>query len=319
MNRVGEERQGRERLARLVPAEDAARLRADRQARRATPSAREAWDKHAEALKRRWKARPGTANGTAAAASTTARRSARTTSDECQIDSIAQSWSVLSGEGDPARSKTAMDAAIEDAGRRRARRSSSCSRRPSSKTRQGPGLHQELSAGRAREWRPVHPCRDLVRHRAGRDGPRRRRLSLLLDAQPGQPRARRGGGRALPRRALCGRRRHLCRRRTRAGAAAGPGTPARPAGSTARRSRASSASATRQGDRVSSPALPSHWDGYSATLQMLDGEIKVRVIRDKKTKSISLKSWFEENRRRSSQSGDKTEVTVRFLRKSRLG
>ncbi|MBL8584922.1 MAG: protein ndvB, partial [Rhizobiaceae bacterium] len=33
-------------------------------------------------------------------------------SDECRIDSIAQSWSVLSGEGDPARSRTAMDSAI---------------------------------------------------------------------------------------------------------------------------------------------------------------------------------------------------------------
>lgn len=34
-------------------------------------------------------------------------------SDECKIDSIAQSWSVLSGEGDPARSHTAMDQAIK--------------------------------------------------------------------------------------------------------------------------------------------------------------------------------------------------------------
>ncbi|PSJ58531.1 GH36-type glycosyl hydrolase domain-containing protein [Pseudaminobacter soli (ex Li et al. 2025)] len=34
-------------------------------------------------------------------------------SDECNIDSIAQSWSVLSGDGDPARSKTAMDSAID--------------------------------------------------------------------------------------------------------------------------------------------------------------------------------------------------------------
>jgi cyclic beta-1,2-glucan synthetase len=32
-------------------------------------------------------------------------------SDECQIDSIAQSWSVLSAEGDPLRAKTAMDSA----------------------------------------------------------------------------------------------------------------------------------------------------------------------------------------------------------------
>ena len=34
-------------------------------------------------------------------------------SDECQIDSIAQSWSVLSGHGDPARSETAMDSAMK--------------------------------------------------------------------------------------------------------------------------------------------------------------------------------------------------------------
>ncbi|QPC88131.1 protein ndvB [Mesorhizobium sp. NBSH29] len=34
-------------------------------------------------------------------------------SDECQIDSLAQSWSVLSGQGDPARSQTAMNSAME--------------------------------------------------------------------------------------------------------------------------------------------------------------------------------------------------------------
>ena len=33
-------------------------------------------------------------------------------SDECRIDSIAQSWSVLSGHGDPQRSETAMNAAM---------------------------------------------------------------------------------------------------------------------------------------------------------------------------------------------------------------
>lgn len=34
-------------------------------------------------------------------------------SDECRIDSIAQSWSVLSGHGDEARSRTALDSAVE--------------------------------------------------------------------------------------------------------------------------------------------------------------------------------------------------------------
>jgi cyclic beta-1,2-glucan synthetase len=35
------------------------------------------------------------------------------TSDECRIDSLAQSWSVLSGEGDPERAAQAMDAVLE--------------------------------------------------------------------------------------------------------------------------------------------------------------------------------------------------------------
>jgi cyclic beta-1,2-glucan synthetase len=35
------------------------------------------------------------------------------TSDECQIDSLGQSWSVLSGEGDPERAGKAMDAVLE--------------------------------------------------------------------------------------------------------------------------------------------------------------------------------------------------------------
>ena len=44
---------------------------------------------------------PGTAAGIAAPTSTTARRSARRTNDECQIDSIAQTWAVISGAADP--------------------------------------------------------------------------------------------------------------------------------------------------------------------------------------------------------------------------
>ena len=46
-------------------------------------------------------ARAGTATGIAAPTSTTARRSARRRNAECQIDSIAQSWAVLSRRGDP--------------------------------------------------------------------------------------------------------------------------------------------------------------------------------------------------------------------------
>ena len=55
----------------------------------------------------------GTATGTGAPTSMTARRSAPPVNAECRIDSIAQSWSVLSGSRGPARG-TARD------GRRRA-------------------------------------------------------------------------------------------------------------------------------------------------------------------------------------------------------
>ena len=59
-----------------------------------------AWRAHASALQEpRWSARPGTASGTGAPGSTTARRSARQRTTECRIDSIAQSWAVISGAG----------------------------------------------------------------------------------------------------------------------------------------------------------------------------------------------------------------------------
>ena len=52
----------------------------------------------------------GTANGIGARTSTTARRSVARRVPECRIDSVSQSWSVLSGAGEPARARRAMDA-----------------------------------------------------------------------------------------------------------------------------------------------------------------------------------------------------------------
>ena len=62
--------------------------------------------------KPRSSARPGMATGTGAPGSTTARRSARRPTTECRIDSIAQSWAVISGAADPERAARAM-AAVE--------------------------------------------------------------------------------------------------------------------------------------------------------------------------------------------------------------
>ena len=200
--------QGRERLARLVPAEDARRI--CRRSRKAHGDAKraKAWDKHADRLKQALE-NAGLGRRMVPARQLRRRHAARLArSDECKIDSIAQSWSVLSGEGDPARSRTAMEAAtqvlVDDE-----LKIIKLFTPPFSQHAEGARLHQELSAGRARKWRAVHACGDLVRHRAGRNGPRRRGLALLLDAQSGQPCARREGGRALPRRALCRGGRHL--------------------------------------------------------------------------------------------------------------
>jgi len=70
-----------------------------------------AWEKHAHRLKQalenaawdgEWYRRGSYDDGTPLGSRD---------SDECRIDSIAQSWSVISGAGDPARSLTAMEAA----------------------------------------------------------------------------------------------------------------------------------------------------------------------------------------------------------------
>ncbi|MGC4024828.1 MAG: glucoamylase family protein [Mesorhizobium sp.] len=74
----------------------------------------DAWKKHAARLKRalenaawdgEWYRRGSFDDGTPLGSRS---------SGECKIDSIAQSWSVLSGEGDEARSLTAMDAVKRD-------------------------------------------------------------------------------------------------------------------------------------------------------------------------------------------------------------
>ncbi len=65
-------------------------------------------------------ATPGMANGIAAPISTMASRSVPQTNPECQIDSLPQSWSVISGAGDPRRARQAMQAVDERLVRREA-------------------------------------------------------------------------------------------------------------------------------------------------------------------------------------------------------
>ena len=153
---------------------------------------------------------------------------------------------------------------------------------------EGPRLHQELSAGRAREWRPVHPCGDVVRHRAGRNGTRpttpiaasrcstrstmrstRRRPSTTASSPMSSPPT------SMP--------------ATDKGGRGGWTWYTGSAGWLYRAAVEGILGIERRGKQITfRPKLPSHWDGYSATLKMLGAEIKVRVIRDKKAKSISL-------------------------------
>ena len=84
--------------------------------------------------------------------------------DECRIDSIAQSWSVISHAGEPDKQARAMASLHEHLGSR----GRPAAHAPDSAVRQNaarPGLHQGLSAGSPREWRPVHARRALGRPR----------------------------------------------------------------------------------------------------------------------------------------------------------
>ena len=87
------------------------------------------------------------------------------TNAECQIDSVAQSWAVLSGAGDAARSRVAMNSVSA----RLVRRDHALIQLldpPFDTSDPGADIFA-LCAWRAGEWRPIHPWRDL-----GRDGVR---------------------------------------------------------------------------------------------------------------------------------------------------
>ena len=106
-------RRGRERLARLVPAREPRAVRRPRARRAAKASARARWRAHAAALKIAlerdgwdgdWYRRAFFDDGTPLGSAV---------NDECRIDSIAQSWAVISGAAEPERGRRAMAAVDE--------------------------------------------------------------------------------------------------------------------------------------------------------------------------------------------------------------
>ncbi len=124
-------------------------------------------------------------------------------SDECRIDSIAQSWSVMSGAARPERAARAM-AAVDSLLIRRDTGLALLFDPPFDRSRADPGYVQGLPARHTRKRRPVHPCGNVVgdcirRARTGRQGG-----GTVLDAESDQPRADAGRRASLQGRALCG-------------------------------------------------------------------------------------------------------------------
>ena len=97
MNRVGAEGRGESVWLGWFLLRDDRRVSRRRASARDDARARRAGASTRRRCAARSSSTAGTANGIGAATSTTARRSARRSNDECQIDSIAQSWSVISG------------------------------------------------------------------------------------------------------------------------------------------------------------------------------------------------------------------------------
>ena len=264
MNRVGEEGKGESVWLGWFLLKTLERFRADRAKRRRRQARADAWEKHAEdAEAGAGERRPGTANGTGAAAIDDGTPLGSRNSDECQIDSIAQSWSVLSGAGrSGARRARRWTSATQHAGRRRAqdhqavhaalrqdrRRSRATSRairRACARMAGSTPMRRPGSSSRWPRWagptRPGAASRMLnpVNHALDEAAAERYRVEPYVVAAD------------------------IYSTATRAGAAAGPGTPARPAGSIAPRSKPSSASASRATASSSKPVLPSHWDGFA--------------------------------------------------------
>ena len=105
---------------------------------------------------------------------------------ECRIDSIAQSWGVLSGAAEPARASRAM-AAVEEYLVRRGQELILLFTPPFDRSAVEPGYVKGYPPWSSRERRAVHARRDL-----GRDGVRRARRRrqgerALLDSEPHQP------------------------------------------------------------------------------------------------------------------------------------
>ncbi|MDG4884248.1 glucoamylase family protein [Mesorhizobium sp. WSM4884] len=272
----------------------------------------QAWTKHADLLKRalestawdgQWYRRGSFDDGTPLGSHN---------SDECKIDSIAQSWSVLSGEGDPARSTTAMEQAtkmlVDDE-----LKIVKLFTPPFSNSHNDPGYIKSYPPGvRENGGQYTHAATWFVIALAemGRTDEAYRCFSMLNPVNHASDEAAAEHYRVEP---------YV----VAADIYAGEGKGGRggwtwytgSAGWLYRAAVEGILGIERRGKQITfRPKLPGHWDGYAATLKMFDGEIKVRVARDKKTKSISLEVNGSKTKSGSFEpkAGEKTEVVVKI-------
>lgn len=209
-------------------------------------------------------------------------------SDECKIDSIAQSWSVLSGEGDPARSKTAMVKATEylvDEDLKIIRLFTP----PFSRTDKDPGYIKSYPPGvRENGGQYTHAATWFVIALAemGQFDDAYRCFSMLNPVNHALTEEAAEHYRVEP---------YVVAADIYAEDKGGRGGWTWYTGSAGWLYRAAVEGILgieRRGKRLSfNPRLPSHWDGYAATLNLAGRVHRVRVVRSRTAKSI----WLEVN------------------------
>ena len=278
MNRVGDGRRGRKRLARLVPATHADRRSPRSRKRAATVRARRAGERMRQRCRRRLNERPGMATGTGAAyfddGTPLVPRQARNAGS---IPS-RNPGRVISGRRATRSAPRGAMAAVERASRSPddglALLFDAAVRQDAARSR----LYQGLPAGHARKWRPVHARRLVVGDRL-RDARRGRQGggAAVRCSTRSITRAHRRDARSLQGRTLCRRRRYLFRRRRMSDAAAGPGTRALPAGCIARGWSTFSAFTLQGGALVLDPCVPTAWPDFQISYRYRSSRYEIVV------------------------------------------
>ena len=264
------------RLARLVSPCDAPRVRAGGRGRAATRRVPPRGASMRARSRSPWKRRRGTATGIAAPISTTAPRSDPSTSEECRIDSIAQSWGVISGAAEPARAARAM-AAVDEHLIRRDEGLMLLLAPPFDHTALDPGYIKGYPPGiRENGGQYTHAALwSVIAFATLGEGDKAHGLFSMLN--PINHASTRAGVRSLQGRAVCRRRRRLRRAAPTSAAAAGPGIRARRGGCTGPGSNGCSDSACAGQFLHLDPCIPRGWPGFEIVFRYRSARYEITV------------------------------------------